>query len=132
MKKLTLVLAGALLAVVFVACDSENGTSDVIGDTTETAPVCSVVPSEDVKGACEQYRENLCSRHVECATYGSMAECDTWFNTNYGDCADAPTTALEAAKQAKLKTCLCELPDAACTLLSTNGAEATIPECGEF
>jgi hypothetical protein len=31
-----------------------------------------------------------------------------------------------------MKTCLCDLPDAVCTALVANGAEATIPACGSF
>ena len=60
------------------------------------------------------------------------AECETWFVGAYDNCANAPTTALDATKQGYLKTCICDLPDASCSLLVSDGAEATVPACGLF
>ena len=130
MNKMIATLAGLVLAIGFVACDSTNSTNDTI--VTDQPAVCTVTPATTVQASCTQYLDVLCARHVACGTYSGMDTCTTWFNTNYGNCVDAPTTALTAAQQASQKTCACDLPTASCVALSADGAEATVPACGEF
>ncbi len=133
MKVLPLTLAGVLLAVGFAACDATRVIDDVIGDAaTEPGPACAAIAATTADSACLQYREVLCSRHIDCGTYVSTARCVAWFDGQYGACEDAQTIALSALAQASLKTCLCRLPDAVCASLVAEGAEATVPGCGEF
>ncbi len=129
MKNLIMIAAGCLLAIGFAACDATDDTTDTIGDYVQP---CTVVPGTTVKASCEQYLDVLCARHVACGTYASMETCTTWFVSEYGNCAEAPTDGIDAVAQANLKVCLCDLPTASCVSLTTNGAEATVPECGNF
>jgi len=130
MKIKAIVMASLfVLPVALAACDATNSTAD--GIISDQPVVCNPATPASVYEGCMAFRQELCSRFVECGTYSTMATCETWFDgaDGFEGCDATATDAITSATE--YKACLCAIPDEVCVTLG-EGVLTALPACGNW
>jgi hypothetical protein len=115
-----------VLPVAFAACEASTDSDVIVTDSYQ----CTATTSNVYQG-CLTFREELCSRFVDCGTYSDMTTCEAWFDgaDGFEGCDAAATDAIYSASA--YQNCICAVPDAVCVTLGA-GVLTALPACGEW